>query len=175
MSIRVVAIQSPGDMGAAVGTWLRGRGLRVLSALAGRSDATRARAERAGIEAFESLEDVLELADCALSILPPADAEAFAALAAGSLRESDRRLLFVDCNAVSPASATRMRDIVSAAGADFVDASLIGAPPGRGPTATRLYVSGHGAGRLVELGSGDSDGGLVVRPLGDAVGRASAL
>jgi 3-hydroxyisobutyrate dehydrogenase-like beta-hydroxyacid dehydrogenase len=174
VTIRTVAIQSPGDMGAAVGAFLGGRGLRVVSALEGRSDATRARAERAGIEAFESLGEAVDVADCVLSILPPADALGFAEALVRTTRDPERPLLLVDCNAVSPATASRMAALATSAGATFLDASLIGSPPGRGPAATRLYVSGPAAERLISLGD-DPDGALVVRSLGDEVGRASAL
>ena len=61
MAATCVGILSPGDMGHAVGAFLAGRGFRVITALAGRSELTRARAGRAGIEDAE--EELIEIVD----------------------------------------------------------------------------------------------------------------
>ena len=78
MSKRCVAILSPGDMGHAVGASLAERGFRVVSALAGRSELTRARAERAGIEDVGDVDGAVTAAEGILAILPPAEAEPLA-------------------------------------------------------------------------------------------------
>ena len=49
MSIRTIAIQSPGDMGHGVGRDLTERGFRVIASLANRTQRTRSLAEEAGI------------------------------------------------------------------------------------------------------------------------------
>ena len=141
----------------------------------GRSALTCERAERAGLEPLASLDDVLEASDVVLSILPPASAPALAERTAERMRATGRRPLFVDCNAVSPGSAQRIGAAIQAAGGRFADASLIGAPPGRGRRATRLYVSGAEAAPLVGLAVGDAEGGLEVRVVGDTIGAASGL
>ena len=48
MTLKTVAVMSPGDMGEGVGASIRGQGIDVITVLAGRSDETRMRAERAG-------------------------------------------------------------------------------------------------------------------------------
>lgn len=173
--MQCVAILSPGDMGHAVAAHLRAGGLRVVTDLEGRSAPTRARAERAGLEDVGGLDGVVRAADLVLSIVPPAAALEVATRVAAAIRRTGRRPLFADCNALAPASATRLCAILEAVGAEFVDGGLIGAPPGRGPQATRLYVSGPKASLLEPLGRAGEAGGLEVRNLGEPVGRASAL
>jgi 3-hydroxyisobutyrate dehydrogenase-like beta-hydroxyacid dehydrogenase len=169
----VIAILSPGDMGHAVGAHLHAQGFRVLTDLAGRSASTRARARRSGFEDV-GLDSLVESAELVLSILPPAAAEGCATRVADAMRRTGRRPVFVDCNAIAPATARRLAAIVTSVGAEFVDAGLIGAPPGRGALPTRLYASGPQAAVLEPLGGGGA-AGLEVRLLGEGVGRASAM
>lgn len=160
---------SAGDMGHAVGRVARGRGCRVVTSLAGRSGRTRALAHEAGIGDGGDLAAVVEAADIILSILPPAEAPALArAVAACTVSAKER--LFVDCNAVAPATALAIGRTVSDAGFAFVDGGIVGRPP-VAPPPTRLYVSGPEAGRLAFL----EDDRLTVRDLGPEPGRASAL
>ena len=160
---------SAGDMGHAVGRVARDRGCRVITCLNGRSDRTRALAQDAGIGDGGSLAAVVEAADMILAILPPAEAPALArAVAACPVSAKDR--LFVDCNAVAPATALAIGRTVTEAGFAFVDGGIVGPPPLSAPP-TRLYVSGPEAGRLAFL----EDERLTVRDLGPEPGRASAL
>lgn len=164
-----VAVLSAGDMGHAVGRVARDRGCRVVTGLDGRSDRTRALAHDAGIEDGGGLAAVVDAADIVLSILPPAEAPALAdAVAACTLSAKDR--LYVDCNAVAPATTLAIGRMVSDAGFAFVDGGIVGRPP-VSPPATRLYVSGPEAGRLAFL----EDERLTVRDLGPEPGRASAI
>jgi len=55
MSLPVIAILMPGDMGHGVGAALSSAGHTVLTCLAGRSEATRALATRAGMQDSETL------------------------------------------------------------------------------------------------------------------------
>jgi len=169
-----VAILSPGDMGHAVAAHLRDRGLRVVSDLQGRSALTRERAARSGIEDPGGLDAVVSISDLVLAILPPSSAEALATRVAGAIERTGARPVYADCNAIAPATSRRLAAILEAAGSEFVDAGLIGAPPGRG-VATRLYASGARAAALSGLSRGADDEGLRVHLLGDVIGRASAL
>ena len=156
-------------MGHAVGRVARDRGCRVLTCLDGRSARTRALAAEAGIEDGGGLAAVVDAADIVLSILPPAEAPGLArAVADCGVSGNDR--IFVDCNAVAPATALAIGRTVSAAGFAFVDGGIVGPPPVSQP-ATRLYVSGPEAGRLAVL----EDERLTVRDLGPEPGRASAV
>ena len=72
----VVAVIAAGAMGAAVGQRLADLGVTVLTSLAGRSEATAARAAAAGMSAASDAE--IAAADFVLSVLPPGDALASA-------------------------------------------------------------------------------------------------
>lgn len=146
---------SPGEMGAAVGGRVRSGGWRVVTALAGRSNRTHRLAAAAGIEDAGALSDAVAQADVLLSIVPPGRALELAR-AVGR----DAGPLYVDCNAVSPATATAIGE---AAGSRYVDAGIIGPP-----SAPRFYASGPHAPKLAELP-------LDVRVLDGPIGHASGL
>jgi 3-hydroxyisobutyrate dehydrogenase-like beta-hydroxyacid dehydrogenase len=165
-----VAIMSPGDMGHAVAAMLRGHGLRVITCLEGRSARTRALAEQAGIEAVPDDDALVREADLLLSILVPAEAERLARRIAAALERTGAALVYVDCNAIAPQTARRIGALVEAAGARFVDAGIIGPPPGAG-TRTPFYASGEHAKSFAVL----RDFGLDVRPVGERPGDASAV
>jgi L-threonate 2-dehydrogenase len=154
----VIAVVSPGAMGAAVGQRLAGHGAKVLTSLEDRGAASAARAEALGLAPASDLE--LMDADILLSIVPP-----------GAALETARRFaghrLYVDCNAVSPTTA---RQIADAAGGRFVDVGIVGGPP-KGDYSPVFYASGPDAAALATL----NDLGLDVRVLDGPVGAASAL
>jgi 3-hydroxyisobutyrate dehydrogenase-like beta-hydroxyacid dehydrogenase len=139
---RTVGLLHPGEMGAAVGAVLRRQGHRVVWASEGRSDETRARAEDARLEDVGSVANVAE-ADIVFSICPP-----HAALeVAGAFRSFGG--IYVDANAVSPATAAKVADLVE----QFVDGGIVGSPP-RDAGTTRLYLSGDRAEDVAQLFAG---------------------
>lgn len=151
-------------MGAAVGAVLQGCGLRVLWASAGRSVETAERARAAGLEDVGSAEN-LSTSEVVLSICPPHAA-----------REMVRSLgrfdgLYVDANAVSPATARDVAELVRAAGGRFVDGGIVGSPPHETGT-TRLYLSGPHAAEVAGVFEGSV---LDARVVSDRVGDASAV
>jgi 3-hydroxyisobutyrate dehydrogenase-like beta-hydroxyacid dehydrogenase len=129
-------------MGAAVGAVLRGRGHRVVWASEGRSAETRARAEAAGLEDVGTVDEVAR-SEVVFSICPPHAALEVAA-SLGSFAG-----VYVDANAVSPATAARVAGVVD----EFVDGGIVGSPP-RDPGTTRLYLSGERAAEVAELFAG---------------------
>jgi len=146
---RTVGLLHPGEMGAAVGAVLRGRGHRVVWASEGRSAETRARAEAAGLEDVGTAAEVAR-SEIVFSICPP-----HAALeVAGSARFGG---VYVDANAVSPATAAKVADAVD----EFVDGGIVGSPP-REPGTTRLYLSGERAAEVAELFAGSALDARVV-------------
>jgi 3-hydroxyisobutyrate dehydrogenase-like beta-hydroxyacid dehydrogenase len=170
MTLPVIAILMPGDMGHGVGAALSDAGHTVLTCLAGRSEATRTLATRAGMQDTETLVKLVERADVILSILPPSAAISLATEIAAAMREAGKTPVYVDCNAISPATARAAADAISAAGAVFIDAGIIGLAPGKGG-GTRFYVSGADVSSMLAL-----DGkGFEVISLGAEVGRASAM
>jgi 3-hydroxyisobutyrate dehydrogenase-like beta-hydroxyacid dehydrogenase len=79
--------------------------------------------------------------------------------------------IFVDANAVSPATAREVGAVVEKAGATFVDGGIIGPPPqARG--STRLYLSGDRASQVAGLFDTGALEALVVE---GGPGAASAL
>jgi 3-hydroxyisobutyrate dehydrogenase-like beta-hydroxyacid dehydrogenase len=164
----VVAVIAPGAMGAPVGKRLVDNGLKVLTALGGRSDASVERAKAAGMIAASDEE--IARADYFLSILPPGDALPLAERFAPVLRASNSKPVYVDCNAVSPPTAVRISEVIATTGAPFVDAGIIGSPP-RPNYSPAFYASGPEAPRFAELGNY----GLDVRVLSGPLSAASAL
>lgn len=164
-----VAIIAPGAMGAGVGQRLAENKVTVLTSLAGRSEATAARARAAGMIAVSDAQ--LTEADFLLSIVPPGDAVAVARRLAPTLRASEKKTVYVDCNAVSPPTAQQVADVIATTGCLYVDGAIIGAPPKPGSTGTKMYVSGPGAADVSQL----NEYGLVVKVLDGPLTAASAL
>ena len=161
---------SPGDMGSGVGGILVRSGLRVITSLKDRSEASSTRAAEQGIVDVGSLDDVVASSDLMLSILVPSEALAFAASAAESIVRTNSHVAFADCNAVSPATGVKIGKIITTVGGMFIDAGIIGGSPRTG-AIPRFYASGEHAGILAEL-----DGkGISVPVMRGAVGRASGL
>lgn len=157
-------------MGHAVGREFRASGLEVLTCLSGRSPRTRRLAEHAGFKEVSSLEKLAEQVDLILSILVPEAAVELAEEMAKALDTTGCRPVFADCNAVSPATSKRIEAIISEAGGRYLDASIIGPPPGQGQPP-RFYVSGSDADAMCQL-----DGrGIAVMWIGSEIGRASAI
>jgi 3-hydroxyisobutyrate dehydrogenase-like beta-hydroxyacid dehydrogenase len=167
--MKTVGILSPGDMGHSVGAGLREHGLRLITCLEGRSERTKTLAEEAGIVNVESYRALVEAADLILSILVPAQAGEAARLVAEALAETKTKLIYADCNAIAPQTVRQIGQQVMAAGAGFVDASIIGPPPRR--PGTRFYASGPQLADFEQLG----EFGLDIRPLGEEIGQASAI
>jgi 3-hydroxyisobutyrate dehydrogenase-like beta-hydroxyacid dehydrogenase len=164
----VVGIVSAGAMGSALGARLRDGGAGVVAALDGRSDRTRRLAAEAGLEDVGSLAALVRRASVVLTVVPP---EAALDAATSVARESgDARPLVCDLNAVSPATAQRVTEVLGAAGLDTVDGSISGPPP-RGPGTTRMYLSGPRAAEVAVLPV-EGVGRVVVS---DVVGPASAV
>lgn len=167
MDAQTIAILHPGEMGAALGARLREKGSRVLWVSAGRGAATRERAARAGLEDADTLRNALAASAIVLSVCPPHGALTLAREVAATRY----RGVYVDANAVAPATAREAALAIEAAGGTFVDGGIIGPPP-RDGTRTRLYLSGRDAATLAPL---LSSGELVARALDGPVGAASAL
>jgi L-threonate 2-dehydrogenase len=162
-----VAIIAPGDMGAAVGGRLVEHGLEVTTPLEGRSAASRKRAEEAGMVGI-GLDEIAN-ADMLLSIVPPGEALALAGALAPRLAARDGRMLYVDCNAVSPRTVRKIGEALK--GVAFVDAGIIGLPPRQGEKGPSFYASGEAAARFGVLGQY----GLSIKVLDGPIGAASAL
>jgi 3-hydroxyisobutyrate dehydrogenase-like beta-hydroxyacid dehydrogenase len=164
-----IAIVAAGAMGSGVAQRLTENGATVLTSLAGRSAASAARAEKAGMRAVDDAR--LMQADLFLSIVPPGEALALARRFAPLLERANKKPVYVDCNAVNPQTMNRIAEVVTAAGATFVCGGIIGPPPKPGSTNTKLYVSGPAAHQVATL----NNYGLIVRVLDGPLTAASAL
>ena len=159
-----VVLLHPGTMGASIGAALTGNGHDVTWVSAGRSEATRERAERAGLKDAGCLAEALADAEMAFSVCPP---EAAVELAT-QVAETGFEGLYVDANAVSPATARRIEGLH---GKCLVDGGIIG-PPAWRPGVTRLYLSGPRAETVAALFEGSL---MDARAIDGGVGAASAV
>ena len=179
MTTVIIAVLMPGDMGHAVGRVLADAGYDVVTCLAGRSERTRALAETGGLSDLDSLDAVAAEASLVLSILPPAAALGLAGDMAAAMERSGARPVYVDCNAISPATARDIAQVIEAAGAPFIDAGIIGTKPGSG-SSPRFYVSGTDTGPMESLGEsldaayGGASGGRGAGADSGAPGRIRA-
>ena len=156
-----IGLVHPGMMGAAFGTKLRQGGHRVSWASEGRSSATARRAEEAGLKDAGNLAALKEASEVIISICPPHGALQIARQFAGFPG------LFIDANALSPASTRELGEVITSHGGRFADGAIVG-----GPDSPRLYVSGEQRDEVVALFQ-PVDIGVTV--LDGGIGAASAL
>ena len=148
-------------MGSAVGATLASRGETVIWASAGRSAATAERAQSAGLEDVGSVEELCRRSDVIISVCPPHAAVEVAEATQGFPG------IYVDANAVSPATARSIEELVGRC----VDGGIIGPPPAEQGT-TRLYLSGREAGLVADLFAETT---VDARVVSAEVGAASAV
>ncbi len=171
MTLGAVAVVSPGEMGAGIGSVLVADGLDVVTSLAERSGLTRTRAAEAGMRDAGSIDDVVAGCDLLLSVLVPSQAVPIAQEVAGAMARTGARPVYAECNAIAPQTVARIATIIGDAGAAFVDAGIIGGPPRPGRAGARLYCSGPDTSTFQTL----AEHGLDVRRVGPRIGQASGL
>lgn len=165
----VVGVLHPGVMGAAVGSALKPVAGAVIWAAAGRSITTSKRAEIADLVGVPDVAELARRADVIISVCPPHAARDVAEQVAAALAGRADRPLYVDANAVSPAT---VRGIGELLGPDrVVDAAIIG-PPAWEPGRTVVCLSGAAAPAVARLFAGSP---FAARVLGPELGSASAL
>ena len=171
MNNEFVAVIGTGEMGSAVAASLLRGGCSVATLIEGRSPASVARVASLDLATLASMEALVARATLVLSIVPPAQAAPVAEAFAAALRAAPRPITFADCNAIAPATACTVEGTVRGAGADFVDAGIIGGPPSAGTPGPIVVVSGPQTEAMTAL----RGAGLDVRAVGPAIGDASAL
>lgn len=164
-----IAILAAGAMGAGIGLRLTEGGATVLTNLDGRGEASRLRAAEAGM--WDAPLDRIAGADIVLSIVPPGSAVELAERLAPALTAGTAKPVFVDANAVSPATADRVREALSGTGCPVVDGCIIGAPPTPHGKSPAVYVSGDPDRLTAPLGRH----GLDLKPMDAPFGAASGL
>ena len=162
---KVIGLLHPGDMGAAVGRCLTGRGHEVLWASEGRGPDTAARAKAAGLADAGTIAALAARAEVIISVCPPHAAldVAWAVHGFGGL--------YVDANAVSPGTAREVARLICESGGRYVDGGIIGPPPEK-PDVTRLYLSGDDAEQVAALFAGTP---LDARVISGSATAASAV
>ena len=170
MAGNTVGLLSPGDMGHAVGAVLVKNGIRVITCLEGRSNRTRGLAEKAEIQDVTTYQDLVNEAEIILSILVPSEARNAATLVSDALEETGQKVTYADCNAIAPQTVREIGKILTSTASNFVDAGIIGGPPGPG-VMNRIYVSGPDTEAVEQL----NEYGLDIRAIGLEIGQASGL
>jgi L-threonate 2-dehydrogenase len=165
----IVAVIAPGMMGSAVAKRLTAGGLEVRTLLDGRGAETLARAKDAGMTGASQAG--IAACDFILSILPPGSALELAEKLAPALRAAARKPIYVDCNALDPATVLRIARVVEETGATFVDGGIVGPPPEPHSKATRIYLSGPEATKVTVL----EQYGLNMPVQPGPIGAASAM
>lgn len=167
MEQRSIGILHPGEMGISLAASAIQSGARVFWLPAGRSQATRARAERFALTPLPSLAALTAECELIFSVCPPAAAEEVAAEVA-ALRYAG---LFIDANAIAPQTVQRIGKRIVDGGGRFVDGGIIGGPAWK-PGTTTLYLSGEFAD---EAAACFAAGPLETKGIGELIGKASAL
>jgi 3-hydroxyisobutyrate dehydrogenase-like beta-hydroxyacid dehydrogenase len=140
--LMTVGVLHPGQMGVAIAASARAGGHDVLWCTEGRSAATKARAERADLRPLSSLAAVVDAAEVLVSVCPPGGAVDVAR----SVAAEGFSGTYVDANAVAPATAAQISEVVTSSEASYVDGGIIG-----GPSHPRLFLSGLGAPEVAAL------------------------
>jgi 3-hydroxyisobutyrate dehydrogenase-like beta-hydroxyacid dehydrogenase len=170
MKYQNIGVMSPGEMGQALALQLKQAGYNVRTALDGRSPRTRELAKQAGLTDVGSLAQLIAQCEVILSVMAPAAALGFAGELAQALKAGSRKILFVDCNAVAPATMQAITNKITDAGSRCVDAGITGPPP-KGAAKTAVWVSGPDARELEQFATPQ----INVRVLSDRTGDASAF
>jgi 3-hydroxyisobutyrate dehydrogenase-like beta-hydroxyacid dehydrogenase len=162
-----IGILHPGEMGVSLAASAIHNGHEVYWTSQGRSDKTRARAEKYNLIEIEALPELCRMCEIMLSICPPHAAETVSK----SVVDAGFKGLYLDANAISPQRAIEMDRRMQANNIRFVDGGIIGGPAWR-PRETWLYLSGQYADKIAAC---FSKGPLETEIIGDEIGKASAL
>jgi 3-hydroxyisobutyrate dehydrogenase-like beta-hydroxyacid dehydrogenase len=166
--MNAVGVLHPGEMGSVAALTLQNAGHRVYWVAEGRSAHSRRRAEELGLCDAGPVAHLCEICSAIVSVCPPE----FADDVADGVLQCGFRGLYIDANAISPERAERMAQRMREAGAEFVDASIIGLAT-RALGRVWIYFSGPQAGRAAELFG--TAGPMQPEAIGERIGQASAL
>lgn len=159
-----IAVFHPGAMGSKLAAQLVAAGHQVHWVPDGRSEASKARADEAGLIGTP-FADAVGLADVVLCSCAPQGAVEIAE----QVGREGFAGLYVEANPLSPMSLREAQAAVP--DATFVDAGVVGPPPTGGPSPTHLMLSGTAADRIAALWAGTAVTPMVV---GAEPGAASA-
>lgn len=154
-------------MGVVIAQTMVNSGHHVHWISAGRSDATRQRAESAGLTEVASGAEMVETCEAIVCVCPPHAAVDVAemVIAAGF------KGLYVDANAIAPRTTKQIGELMATAGIEFVDGGIIGLPPTE-RNQSWLYLSGPQAEMVSDWFKA---GPHEVQVINDQIGAASAM
>jgi 3-hydroxyisobutyrate dehydrogenase-like beta-hydroxyacid dehydrogenase len=167
MKARRIGILHPGEMGIAIAATIRNTGHELWWVSQDRSARTRERADSAGLVDAGTLAALCETCAVIVSVCPPE----FAADVADGVLACGFAGMYVDANAVSPATKQRIAERMEQQGVQFVDGGIIGLPA-RVRGQTWLYLSGAEA---ESAACCFSAGPIEPEVIGSEIGKASAL
>jgi 3-hydroxyisobutyrate dehydrogenase-like beta-hydroxyacid dehydrogenase len=165
-----VALLYPGEMGASLGKLLLSTGIRVVTTHAGRSARTVQLSQEAGIEALDSLQDVVRESNLVISSVETSAAMDVANSYVALAHLAPRGTIYIDANSIGPETAQAIGAKLTAAGCGFVDAAFNGLAKNLAASGT-LFLSGpradEVASRFVSV--------MKVRVVGPEIGQASTM
>ena len=160
-----VGVLHPGEMGASVAASLQAGSHEVAWCSAERSEHSRARAVE--LQEFSRLDDLVAWAEVLISVCPPA----YALQQAQAVQACAFDGLYVDANAIAPATASAIAQLMGVA---YVDGGIIGPPAWQSGT-TRIYLSGNNANVVAGLFTGAALEGIAIPQAQGNEAAASAL
>jgi 3-hydroxyisobutyrate dehydrogenase-like beta-hydroxyacid dehydrogenase len=165
--VMTIGLLHPGAMGSSIGAAAQASGARVVWVSEDRSEATAARAKADGFADVHWLNGVVNQSRIILSVCPPE----FAVELAEEVCALGYQGIYVDANAIAPATSRTIGELVERNYGSYVDGGIIGGPA-RQPDTTRLNLAGAQAGFVAQfLDKGD----LEVNCIEGDTGAASAL
>jgi len=165
--MRKIGLLHPGEMGVSLAASAINSGYQIFWFSKGRSDITRARAEKHHLMEIDSVFQFCRMCETIISVCPPHAAEEIAR----SVIDAGFKGIYLDANAISPQRALKISEMMEAKGIRFVDGGIIGGPAWT-PKATWLYLSGEHANEIADC---FSNGPLETKIVSDEIGKASAL
>lgn len=167
METQHVGFLHPGAMGISLANASQNSGHAAYWVSAGRSQDTRARANKYNLIEVDTLQSLCDRCSVLVSVCPPHAAKAVA----DQVLRCSFKGLYVDVNAISIQRAKQICDSMRAGGVDFVDGGIVGGPAWT-PNSTWLYLSGPLAHRISDC---FKNGPLETEVIGKEIGKASAL
>ena len=168
--MKTISLLSPGDMGSNIAGFLIDAGYEVISPLDERSESTKQRANKIGIENCHTLENAINNSQLLISILVPSEALGLSEKLAKLDSKTKNSILFADLNAIAPNTTIKMENNLKNTKIDFVDGGIIGGPP-KDTNFPRVYISGSNSNKLAEL----NNKGMEIIDMGGNIGDASAI
>ncbi len=161
----------PGDMGHGIAKVLVENNFKVLTFLKGRSKRTLKLANEARVINIDNFKNFLKEVDIILSIIPPENAFQQANFVASFSSHIEKKITYVDCNAISPNTCLKIEKLFDNKNFEFLDGGIVGLNPILEKGKTRLYISGKDTKKLEII----NNKGIIIKSLGSKIGKASAF